>query len=268
MIVQAVYLGAFVCGSIVGSFLNVLVYRLPSVQAAGIRSSATQRMTYLAWPLSFCPYCSTPIKPWLNIPIISYLMLRGKAACCQHRLSRRYLALEVLGGGVAVLCLYQFGLSEKFVAVCLMCWILLAASWIDAQRYVLPDILTMSLLWLGMLVNLYGIVVPLEEALIGVFAGYIILFAVSEGTELLLGRRMLGAADAKLFAAIGAWLGWQHLPAVLFIAAVTSTLYGIAAHLRRRSLRAGALVAFGPHLAFGTAVVVLFERYLSWLYRI
>ncbi len=266
MVWQAIYLGVFVFGSVVGSFLNVLVYRLPSVQVADIRPGASQSLFYLAWPLSFCPYCATPIKPWLNIPIISYIILRGKSACCNRKLSGRYLVLELLGGCVAIICLYRFGLTAQFLAACVICWILITISWIDAQRYVLPDILTMPLLWIGVLVNLYGVFVPLEDAVIGVIGGYAILFVISEGSEMALSRRVLGAGDPKLFAAIGAWLGWELLPAVLFIAAVTSSVYGVVSHLHQRNLRSGALVAFGPHLAFGAVVALLFSSYLTGLY--
>ena len=248
-----------VVGSIAGSFINVLVYRLPSVEAAHIRPNATKSLTYLAWPLSFCPHCGVGIKPWHNIPIVSYLLLHAKSPCCGRPISVRYLVLESLGALAAIACLARFGLSLQFVWACLFCWLLLAICWIDAKSYVLPDILVLPLLWLGLLANANGTFIPLREAVLSVVVGYVALYSLSEASRALIGRRMLGSGDPKLLAALGAWMGWLLFPA-LFIAAVTATLFGLGAQMVSRSggsLRLESAVAFGPHLGIGGFFMML-----------
>lgn len=253
------YFAALVIGSIAGSFINVLVYRLPSIAAARIRPNATLGLSFLAWPLSFCPHCGVGIKPWHNIPVISYLLLRGKTPCCGKAISPRYLFLELLGALVAVACLARFGLTVQFAWACLFCWLLLAICWIDAQRYILPDVLVLPLLWLGLLANLNGTFVPLREAVLASVAGYLLLYCLSELSLALLGRRMMGTGDPKLFAALGAWLGWLLFPA-LFVAAVTASVFGIGAQVMRGragGLRLDSVLAFGPHLGFGGVFMFL-----------
>ena len=261
------YLSMFVVGSIAGSFLNVVVYRLPSVAVARIKPNATQGIFYLAWPLSFCPHCSEPIKPWHNIPIISYLVLARRSPCCGRPIAERYLILELLGALVAVVCLARFGLSAHMAWACVLGWALLAACWIDSERFILPDIIVQPLLWLGLAVNLTSSgFVPLHSAVLGAMAGYLVLFAISEGSELLMHKRMLGAGDPKLYAALGAWLGWELLPHVLLIAAVTASCYGLATQLgRTRRISMGKMIAFGPHLGFaGFAVLILTIVFKAW----
>lgn len=261
------YLGMFVVGSIVGSFLNVVVYRLPSVARAHIKPNATQSIFYLAWPLSFCPHCSEAIKPWNNIPLISYLVLRGRSPCCGKPIAGRYFVLELLGAVVPLICLARFGWSFHMVCASVLGWALLAVCWIDAQRFVLPDVIVLPLLWLGLAINLTATgFVPLSSAVLGAIGGYLALFTVSEGSELIMHRRMLGAGDPKLFAALGAWLGWELLPHVLILAAITASVYGIGSQLlRSRQLKAGRPIAFGPHLGLAGFVVLNFAfLFMQW----
>ena len=261
------YLLVFIIGSIFGSLVNVVVYRLPSVTVANIRPNATQSLFYLAWPLSFCPHCSEPIKPWNNIPVLSYLLLAGKSPCCGKSIAVRYPILELLGAMLALLCLLRFGLTSQFLFACVFCWLLLAIAVIDARSYILPDILIQPFLWLGLLANLNGVFVSLPDAVTGAIGAYVFLFIVSEGCVIVLGKRMLGAGDPKLFAALGAWLGWQLLPGALVIAAIFASVYGLVHQvLVQRKLRNLAFVAFGPHLALGGIVMLLLGHVVVDLY--
>ncbi|MBF2734644.1 MAG: prepilin peptidase [Betaproteobacteria bacterium AqS2] len=254
-----------VLGCIVGSMLNVLIYRLPSVAVAAIRPNATQSIFYLAWPLSFCPACSQPIKPWHNVPVLSFLLLQGKSACCGKAIPWRYLLVELAGGLVAVVCFMRFGLSAQAFFACVFGWTLLVACAIDLRSYVLPDILVQPLLWLGLLVNMAGLYVPLPDAVLGAAGGFLALFALSEGSAIFLRKRMMGAGDSKLLAALGAWLGWQELLGVLLLAAATAAVAGVAARLLRRG---SSIIAFGPYLGLaGFAVLVydfFFDRIWPW----
>lgn len=264
--VITIYAIAFVLGSVAGSFLSVVVYRLPSIASAGIRVGATHGLLYLAWPLSFCTHCGHGIKPWHNVPIVSYLLLGGKSKCCNKRISSRYFFLELLGALLAVAVVSRFGFSIVALCVAVFCLSLLALSWIDAERFILPDLIVQPLLWLGFVVHLNFGLLPLEHSLVGAMAGYLLLATVSEGTVMLMHKRMLGAGDPKLFATLGAWLGWQALPGVLLIAAVLASSYGLG---RRYIWARGSghnFVPFGPPLAIGGVVMLFFSHWVIPLY--
>ena len=252
-----------VLGSLVGSMLNVIIYRLPSVAIAGIRPNASQSIFYLGWPLSFCPRCSHPIKPWHNIPIISFLMLRGTSPCCGQPISWRYLLIELSGALIAILCWLRFGFSLQLMYACVFGWALLAACAIDMRSYVLPDLLIQPLLWLGLLLNINGMFTPLPDAVLGAAGGFLLLFALSEGSALLLGKRMMGAGDGKLLAAAGAWLGWQDLLGILLLAAALAALCGAVVRLLGRG---GNIIAFGPYLGLAAFVVFIYDLALRQLY--
>ena len=247
--------------------MGVVIYRLPAVSIAQIRPNAMLRFSYLAWPLSFCPRCGAGIKPWHNIPFVSYILLRGKSSCCKKPISARYFLIELLAALAAMVCLARFGLGFQFVMACIFSWLLLAICWIDAQRYVLPDILVYPLLWLGLVANANGAFVSLDQAVIASVASYLVLFAVSEASLAILGRRMLGSGDPKFIAAIGAWVGWLVFPA-LFIGAISASVIGIAMQMIKNGgrVRMRAALAFGPHLGFGGFFVMMFGWWLADLY--
>lgn len=262
------YVAAVVLGGIAGSFINVVVYRLPSVAAAGIRPNATKGLSFLAWPLSFCPHCGAGIKPWNNVPVVSYLLLGGRSPCCGKRISPRYIALELLGIAATVLCVARFGPGIQFLWACLFCWFLIAICWIDAQRYILPDVLVLPMLWLGLLANLNGTFVPLQESVLAAASGYLLLYALSEASRGVTGRRMIGTGDPKLLAALGAWMGWLMLLA-LFVAALTTSVAGLVAQLLRgrdKELRLDSALAFGPHLGAAGFFVLVAGGWLLALY--
>lgn len=259
------YFLAFIIGTVIGSFINVVIYRLPSITLAGIKPGAVQPLSFLAVPLSFCTYCGADIKPWHNIPLISWLMLGGRSTCCKKPISPHYLIVETLGGILAILCVYRFGATLLACLSMLFCWILLAIAWIDGKRFVLPDVIVLPLLWLGLLVNLQFVFFDLNSAVAGAIGGYIFLTTISEGTRILTHKRMIGAGDPKLFAAIAAWLGWQALPGVLLVAAASASIYGVTLlTLSGKSERL--FVPFGPHLAFAGIVLLLFGNHIVPIY--
>ena len=253
----------------VGSFLNVVIYRLPvmlnrqwqadarafldqdSAQAG--TASEDQETFNLATPRSRCPACGAQIKAWQNIPVLSWLILRGKCGNCAAPISARYPAIELLTGLATLAVLYVFGFTWLGLAASLYTWVLIAATFIDFDTQLLPDQLTLPLLWLGIIVNMtdgFGVggIVDLHSALIGAMAGYLFLWTTYWAFKLITGKEGMGYGDFKLLAAIGAWLGWQIIPGAILIAAVTGLLYAMVSSLRGKRA-AGNPIAFGPFLA-------------------
>lgn len=249
------WVGAVFAGLLLGSFFNVVLYRLPKTSAAGLLQAPKHTLWYLAYPYSFCPHCQTSIRPWHNIPLLSFVLLRARAACCGRDISVHYPLVEL--AGVAVVCValwfyYPNWINMVFAIVFLS--VLFVASAIDWQRYYLLDILTLPLLWVGLLANLDTRFVLLEDAVLGVCLGYVGLHLLIAAFSWVVRRRAMGGGDPKLFAAIGAWLGWQALPLVLFIAAVLGLALGAARYVRRGR---GRHIPFAPCLSVA-AVVMLF----------
>ena len=251
-------------GLLWGSFLNVIIYRLPQTAAAGIYNSRRSLM-FLSWPWSFCPKCRTRIDAWNNIPIISYLLLRGRGSCCKERISSCYPLIEASGALIVFASLSRFGLNIDALFAFLFLSFLLVASVIDLRRYYLLDILTIPLLWLGLLVNLDARFVLINDAVLGAIAGYTSLTLLAAVSSAIMGRRALGGGDPKLFAALGSWLGWQALPFVLFLASVFALLFGVAKSLLRG--RRSRQVPFGPCLSMAAAIILFYgeDIYLSYL---
>jgi leader peptidase (prepilin peptidase)/N-methyltransferase len=239
---------AAVIGLCVGSFLTVVIHRLPKMmergwneqcaELAGREPDAAPRYN-LAVPRSACPSCGHAITAIENVPVLSWLALRGRCSACKARISPRYPVVELAAGALALAAVWQFGPTWKGLAACLFLWTLLALAFIDADTQLLPDDLTLPLLWGGLFANLFGLFVPLSSAVIGAIAGYLSLWTVYWLFKLIRGKEGMGHGDFKLLAAIGAWLGWPMLPQVA-----------------RGRDRASPL-PFGPWLA-GAGVVALF----------
>lgn len=256
---------AALLGLVVGSVLNVVIYRLPRMlerqwqdDAAALTNQpiATRESFNLFIPRSHCPACSTPLGAGKLVPLISWLLLRGRCAACAAPIALRYPVVESACAGLFLLCLWRFGPSPLAAATMVFCATLLAAAVIDFETRLLPDALTLPLVWAGLLVALGGGLVPLADAVIGASAGYLSLWTIHHGFRLITGREGMGYGDFKLFAAIGAWLGWPLLAPVLFIAAASATLVTLAAALAgRRDARQP--IAFGPWLA-GAGLLALF----------
>lgn len=266
---------AGVVGLVVGSFLNVVIYRLPIMLERQWRResgepSPDDTATYnLVLPASACPACGRKIPALENIPVVSWLALRGHCAGCRARISPRYPAVELLTAGLSVLVAWRFGATPACAGALLFTWTLIAAGGIDLSHYVLPDGIVLPLLWLGLLFNLFATYVPVFDAVIGAVAGYLVLWIVYQLFRLTTGKEGLGYGDFKLLAAVGAWLGWRMLPLVVIAAALMGIVLGGAWLLASRRGREHP-VPFGPFLAAG-GLLALFagplieQAYLAWM---
>jgi leader peptidase (prepilin peptidase)/N-methyltransferase len=268
---SALFAGSvFLLGLVVGSFLNVVIYRLPIMLEREWRSQAADVLAgtapatvptpapprfSLITPGSACPNCKAPIRPWQNIPVVSWLMLRGRCASCKHGISARYPAVELATGIFSAWAAWHFGFGVPAACALLLTWALIALTGIDLDHQLLPDSITLPLLWAGLLAAVLvgpkvGSTLPVsaQDALIGAMAGYVSLWLVFHVFRLITGKEGMGYGDFKLFAALGAWLGWKLLPVIILLAAATGALLGIAMILLRGRDRS-APMPFGPYLA-------------------
>ncbi|MEQ8802992.1 MAG: A24 family peptidase [Haliea sp.] len=245
-------------GLVVGSFLNVVIYRLPLMLQAQWRrdccelleqpAPADEPALSLAAPNSHCPACKAPVRPWQNIPVVSYLALGGKCANCGVRISPRYPVVELLTGLLTLWLGLHYGAGLQLLGAVLLTWALIALTLIDYDTQLLPDDITLPLLWLGLAFNLGGTFVPLADAVLGAIAGYGILWSVYWLFRLLTGKEGMGYGDFKLLAALGAWLGWQLLPLIILLSSVVGAVVGLALRVIRRRGR-DIPIPFGPYLA-------------------
>jgi len=258
---------AALAGLCVGSFLNVVIHRLPRMMEAQWRAEcralaaadagvsapapADPGEAYnLFRPASRCPSCSTPIRAWQNIPVASWIWLRGRCAACRAPISFRYPAVELAAGALAVLAAWRFGPTAAAAWAMLFCWALLALTFIDLDTQLLPDDITLPLLWLGLLVNAFGTYADLRSAVFGAAAGYLLLWAVYWGFRLVAKKEGMGYGDFKLLAAVCAWSGWQVLPFVVLVSAGTGAVIGGLLLWRSKS-GVDTRIPFGPYLALG-----------------
>lgn len=246
-------------GLMVGSFLNVLIHRLPIMLERAWRRECRDFLELepepepaepynLAVPNSRCPACGKPIAAHENIPVISYLWLRGRCSGCGTGISARYPAVELLTAVVSVVVAWRFGFSLQTAAALLLSWGLVGLSFIDLDRQLLPDAITLPLLWLGLLLSLGGVFVDSEASILGAACGYLSLWSVYQLFKLATGKEGMGHGDFKLLALFGAWLGWDKLPAVILLSSLAGALIGLAmilalGHDRRIP------IPFGPYLA-------------------
>ena len=266
-------------GLLVGSFLNVVIHRLPKMMEADWRQQCVEflhpeqaekeatapKLKYtLVVPRSACPACGHKITALENIPILSYLFLRGKCSGCGTAISVRYPMVEALTGVLTGLVAWYFGVTWMAFFAIVFVWALIALTFIDADTTLLPDDITLPLLWLGLLVNLGGTFVPLSSAVWGAIGGYLVLWTVYWGFKLATGKDGMGYGDFKLLAAIGAWLGWQMLPLVILLSAAVGTVIGIAGIIIQGRDK-GAKLPFGPYLATaGFIALVWGPRLTAW----
>lgn len=252
---------ALIVGLLVGSFLNVVIYRLPIMLERGWRRDCRELLELpaptdastafnLVTPASTCPHCNTPIRAWQNIPIISWLWLKGKCRHCQNKISVQYPLIELGSGLLTLLAAWHFGITASAMTASIFGWFLLAAAIIDLKTTLLPDNLTLPLMWLGILFALtgFGTTLSLEDALIGAMIGYLALWSIYWVFKLLTGREGMGYGDFKLLAALGAWLGWQQLPVVLLLSAGVGAIIGISMILFMKHDKR-IPIPFGPYLA-------------------
>ncbi len=258
-------------GLLVGSFLNVVIHRIPKMmqresdnyvaQESGKEPPHTDRYNLMV-PRSACPHCGHQITAMENIPVISWLALRGKCRKCKAPISPRYPAVELLTGVLAGVLVWTFGSGLAGLATLLFLFLLVAMTFIDIDTQLLPDDLTYPLLWAGLLVNLHGTFVPLQDAVIGAAAGYLVLWAVYWLFKLVTGKEGMGYGDFKLLAALGAWLGWQMLPTIILLSSVVGALVGISLIVFAKRGR-DKPIPFGPYLAAAGLIALLYGAGIS-----
>ncbi|MBC8118699.1 MAG: prepilin peptidase [Burkholderiaceae bacterium] len=258
----------------IGSFLNVLIHRLPKMMEAdwhaqcaeleGRESAAAARYNLLV-PASHCPQCKAPLRMIDNVPIASWLALRGKCAQCATRISARYPIVEALTAVLSALIAWKFGLTWQMALALVFTWTLIALTFIDADTTLLPDDLTLPLLWIGLLANVWGFSVPLKDAVIGAAAGYLLLWSIYWLFKLSTGKEGMGYGDFKLLAALGAWMGWKALLPIVLLSSLVGAMVGIALiALARRGREIP--IPFGPYLAAAGMIVMLTgDRLTRWL---
>lgn len=252
-------------GLVVGSFLNVVIYRLPRMIERGEQayaravvggvdpSDVPDDRFNLFYPPSACPHCGHAIRAWQNIPILSYLMQRGRCASCQGRIAPRYLLVELLTMLLSVLVVLQYPDPMQLGFALILTWALIALVFIDAETQLLPDVLTLPLMWLGMIAGLLGLFVSLEASVIGAMVGYMSLWVVYWAFKLITGREGMGYGDFKLLAALCAFQGAYMLPIILFMAAICGLVFALISRLGR-----GIPMAFGPYLAAAGWLVFMY----------
>lgn len=266
---------ALLLGLIVGSFLNVLIHRLPimldrdwttqSRAMLGLPPEPKGPAYNLLLPHSECPRCTHKIRALENIPVISYLMLRGKCAECRAKISLRYPLVELATGVLSAFVVYHFGLSWQAGAFLLLTWGLLAMSLIDADHQLLPDVLVLPLLWLGLIVNGQGLFTSLYDALWGAVAGYLSLWLVYWAFKLITGKEGMGYGDFKLLAMLGAWGGWQILPLTILLSSLVGAVLGVVM-LKMRNAQTSTPIPFGPYLAIAGWIALLWGDQITTSY--
>jgi leader peptidase (prepilin peptidase)/N-methyltransferase len=258
----------------VGSFLNVVIHRLPKMlehewhaQCAELSGKAPEETSpyNLVLPRSACPHCGHKIGALENIPVISYLILRGKCKGCGAHISTRYPIVEATSGLLGLCVAWHFGFGLAALSALLFVWALITLTFIDFDTQLLPDIITLPLLWLGLLFNLPGTYTDLHSAVIGAIAGYLLLWSVYWLFKLATGKEGMGYGDFKLLAAIGAWLGWQMLPLVILLSSLVGAVVGVTLIIAARHGR-NIPIPFGPYLAGGGLIALFWGQTLTQNY--
>ncbi len=260
-----------ITGLLVGSFLNVVIHRLPKmlerewhVQCAELNGNEPINVPpyNLFMPHSACPHCGHKISALENIPVISYLLLRGKCKDCSAHISARYPIVETVCGLLSAYVAWHFGFGLAALAALLFIWMLLALTCIDLDTQLLPDDITLPLLWLGLLFNLSATFIDINSAVVGAITGYLTLWSIYWLFKLATGKEGMGYGDFKLLAAIGAWLGWQMLPLVIMLSSIVGAVVGIALIIAVR-LGRNVPIPFGPYLAGGGVIALFWGQTLT-----
>jgi len=276
-------------GLVIGSFLNVVILRLPrimelqweqecaelaetghdmaAVATAGAGQHGKPELS-LSHPSSSCPHCGARIAPWDNIPVLSWLLLRGRCRRCKEPISPRYPLIETLTALLSVIVVWHFGATAEAAAALVLTWGLIALAFIDLDTQLLPDDITLPLLWVGLLLSLTGLFTDSTSAIVGAVAGFLALWLVYHAFRLLTGKEGMGRGDFKLLALFGAWLGWQALPQILLLSALAGAVIGVGLIATGRR-EASQPMPFGPFLAVAGWIALLWgpvitDAYLRW----
>lgn len=267
-------IGCGVLGLLVGSFINVVIHRLPKMmerdwhgQCAELRGESLPESEpfSLTRPRSRCPQCGHPITAMENIPVVSWLFLRGKCSACGKAISIRYPAIEALTALLTALAAAHFGFGLMAAGGILLIWCLIALTFIDIDTQLLPDSITLPLLWIGLLFNLGGTFTDLPSAVIGAMGGYLSLWSVYWCFKLITGKEGMGYGDFKLLAALGAWLGWQILPLTILLSSLVGAVIGIALIALAKRGR-NVPIPFGPYLATAGLLALFWGKELTQSY--
>ena len=266
---------ASLLGLVIGSFLNVVIHRLPIMmemdwreQCASLNSpdnTAKTEKYNLISPRSTCPHCQKAIAAWHNIPVISFLLLGGRCKQCKASISWRYPAVEIISALLVGITTYKFGFSLNTLAASTFVLALLTLTFIDMDTQLLPDNITLPLLWLGLLFNLNGGFTDIQSSIVGAAAGYLILWSIYWLFKLTTGKEGMGHGDFKMLAAIGAWFGWTMLPAVILLSSIAGSIIGIGLILFAKKGR-NTTIPFGPYLALGGIAALFWGTQLSHVY--
>lgn len=260
----------FIVGLLIGSFLNVVIYRLPKMMEHAWQQEARSMLELpeeppathfnLVAPRSACPHCGHQIRWYENIPVVSWLALRGKCSACGGKIAARYPLVELATALISALAAWHFGYGPWLLAVLFACWALVALAMIDFDTTLLPDSITYPLLWVGLMAAWAGISpVPLQDAVMGAAAGYLALWSVYWAFKLLTGKEGMGYGDFKLLAALGAWLGWQLLPLVILLSSLVGAVVG-GLLLATGAVKRDQGIPFGPYLAGAGLIALLWGQ--------
>ncbi|MCG8325495.1 MAG: A24 family peptidase [Thiotrichales bacterium] len=259
-----------------GSFLNVVIYRLPEIMFADWReqccelleqenSKPQETRVSLCNPRSSCPHCGHKIKPWENIPVLSYLLLKGRCASCSEKISIRYPLVEIIAAVCAVIAAWKFGVSLQAVLAMLLSFALICLTMIDFDHQLLPDDITLPFLWLGITANLFGMFTDIHSSLLGVIFGYLAFWSVHQLFRITTGKEGMGHGDFKLLAMLGAWLGWQQLPLIIILSSLVGAIVGISLILFAKHERSTP-IPFGPYIAVAGWLALIWGPYLTYQY--
>ena len=271
---MALVLTTAALGLLVGSFLNVVILRLPRMMESSWKTECRELLQLpaveeprisLASPPSCCPSCGSRIKPWHNVPVLSWLLLRGRCDKCGTAISVQYPLVEAFSGLAAAICAVHFGWSPQLLPALIFSWALIALTVIDLRTMLLPDDITQPLLWAGLLLALVPMFADLRDAVVGAAAGYLSLWSIFHLFKLITGKDGMGYGDFKLFAAFGAWLGWQALPMIILLSSVVGATIGIGLIAARR-LGKEVPIPFGPYLAGAGWIAMLWGDELKLVY--
>lgn len=279
-----VYLFAVILGLIIGSFLNVVIYRLPKMlihnwsddcinflaeqdKDFNYKKSSLASPFNLAYPASSCPQCNHKISAIENIPVLSYLFLKGQCRECKTKISKRYPFVEILTAIVTFMVVWHFGLSWQSLFALLLSWNLIALSGIDYDHQYLPDSLTLPFIWLGLLLNSFNLYVDLHSAVIGAISGYLSLWLVFHIFKFITKKEGMGFGDFKLLALFGAWFGWQSIAAIILLSSVAGAFIGVSLIIFKKQT-ISKKIPFGPYLAMAGWLFMLYgEAINTWYLR-
>jgi leader peptidase (prepilin peptidase)/N-methyltransferase len=263
-------------GMCVGSFLNVVIYRLPKMMQQDWQEQCCElldiknekgeeQQVNLIFPGSSCPACQHKITPLENIPVISYLFLKGRCKSCNVKISPQYPLIEILTGLTTAYITWHFGFSLQTLFAVLLTWALICLSVIDLEHSLLPDDITLPFMWLGLACNIFGVFTDITSSLIGAMLGYSILWFIFMSFKVITGKEGMGYGDFKLLALLGAWLGWQSLPLIILLSSITASIIGIAMIIFKGKDKAAAF-PFGPYLAIAGWITLLWGEEIIGTY--